>query len=177
MKQDKSHSESFSKKQEKCHSELFRMIVLILILSFIFLVNPIYCIIARPDVSISKCIFTIVIGVLILAIYIYAAVFAKKRERIVNRLIARNQFVYAKHERTDVVYHTSSHRHSHRILAGYRAVFSYTDCYNNNLEFTESARTLEELPFQPGDFAKVYVDLSRPRFYMVSKNDIMHHSN
>lgn len=153
-----------------------KAMIRVIILSFIItILLPVLVILFYPKANISSCIIIILLGIIGIAASIFITAFECKRAKIVNKLIAKNQYVYAKYETTITNYRSG--KYGRRIVDGYKAVFRYTDNYNNSFEFFNLARNLNELPFQPGDCAKVYVDLSSPRYYMVSKRDIMHYSN
>lgn len=89
-----------------------------------------------------------------------------KRSKIINDLIYRNEYIYAEFDSVREVCHSGEETdyYTYYALFRYESVFFKSEEYSNP----------KKIPFKPGDSAKVFVDMSNPKVYMVSTNDTLH---
>lgn len=94
-----------------------------------------------------------------------------KRSKIINELIYRNEYIYAEFDSVKAECHSDEDSSYYT----YYALLKYCDEYGKPVFFkSEEYSNPKKIPFKPGDSAKVFVDMSNPKVYMVSTNDTLH---
>lgn len=131
---------------------------------------PTICVLSSGE-FISDILVFLLFGILCIAAGIGIIFFKKKKENIINDLIEKNEHVYAE-------FHSikqTDHFDDEDSWSTYAAVFCYTDESGRKFWFKSGEYDdRDSIPFEPGDTAKVFVNLSDPKVYMVSLNDTIH---
>ncbi len=119
----------------------------------------------------SGALIFIIMGISVLVGGILYFVIDRKKGKIINDLIYRNEYIYAEFDSVREVCHSGEETDYYT----YYALFRYESEYSQPVFFkSEEYSNPKKIPFKPGDSAKVFVDMSNPKVYMVSTNDTLH---
>ena len=109
-----------------------------------------------------------VIGMIVFSAGALDIIHENGKTKAVNDLINRNEYVYADFDSIRENYHSDNKEKQ----SSYSAVFRYKD-EEGKIHFFRSKEycSLYSVPYGHGDMARVYVDLSNPKVYMVSSEN------
>ncbi len=156
-------------KKEKYKSKAGLGIFLILF-GLMFTVLNLLALIEERNFEFGVLIF-IIVGISVLVGGILYFINDRKKGKIINDLIYRNEYIYAEFDSVREVYHSGQETDYYT----YYALFRYESEYSQPVFFkSEEYSNPKKIPFKPGDSAKVFVDMSNPEVYMVSTNDTLH---
>ena len=112
----------------------------------------------------GKNILYAVIGMIVFSAGTADIIHEIRRTKAVNDLINRNEYVYADFD--------SVRENQQDNRSTYSAVFRYKD-EEGKIHFFKSKEysDLYSIPFKQGDMARVFVDVSNPKVYVVSSNE------
>lgn len=116
----------------------------------------------------GKNILYAVIGMIVFSAGIADILHEIRRTKAINNLISRNEYVYADFDSVRETCHSDNKEK--RIT--YSAVFRYKDEEGKNHIFrSKEYSDLYRIPFKQGETAKIFVDITNPKVYMVASNE------